>query len=104
MANTTTLNRVAQDELFPDNELSTNLAAFVPLANKITDAAANYIDKAVKLLADDKRIVTVSEIHHLQRTITIAKQAVQLGDQVNRLLRAGDDVTITFTADTEESQ
>lgn len=104
MANTTTLNRAAQDELFTDDELSINLAAFVPLANKITDAGANYIDKVMKLLNDDKRALTVSELGHLQRTVTVAKQAVQLGDTINRLLRAGDDVTITFTTDTESAQ
>ena len=101
---TTTQKRAAQATLFPDSEISTNLAAFVPLANKITDAAANYIDKAVKLLGDDKRAVTVDELEHLQRSIRIAKHAVMLGDQINHLLRHTDDITVTLTADTEDTQ
>lgn len=50
--------RLVQQALIADEDLSFELAALVPPANGITNAASTFIDKATKLLLSDKIILT----------------------------------------------
>lgn len=97
MTDTTTIMR--QDSLFDDEpEISVTLAGFVPLANKISDAAATYIAKVDKALADDKHPILGASAFALQETIGTAKLAVKLADDINRRLRRQDGYTVTVHA------
>ena len=49
--------RMVQQALVSDEDLSFELAALVPTANGITNAASTFIDKATKLLLSDKIIL-----------------------------------------------
>lgn len=66
--------RMVQQALVSDEDLSFELAALVPTANGITNAASTFIDKATKLLLSDKIILTneqhtaVTSAHHHRPT------------------------------------
>ena len=59
--------RLVQQALVSDEDLSFELAALVPTANGITNAASTFIDKATKLLWSDKIILTTSSIRPSRR-------------------------------------
>lgn len=50
--------RLVQQALIADEDLSFELAALVPPANGITNAASTFIDRATKLLLSDKIMLT----------------------------------------------
>lgn len=50
--------RLVQQALIADEDLSFELAALVPTANDITNAASKFIDRATKLLLSDKIMLT----------------------------------------------
>lgn len=64
--------RLVQQALIADEDLSFELAALVPTANGITNAASTFIDKATKLLLSDKIILTNEQHTAVTSAITIA--------------------------------
>lgn len=59
--------RMVQQALVSDEDLSFELAALVPTANGITNAASTFIDKATKLLLSDKINSPTSSIRPSRR-------------------------------------
>lgn len=84
--------RMVQQALVSDEDLSFELAALVPTANGITNAASTFIDKATKLLLSDKIILT-NEQHTAVTSaiaIAIAQLTVKEGAAISKLLRNPD--------------
>lgn len=74
--------------LFEDiDEINIDLAEFVPLANKIADAAATFIAKADKRLSDDKRPLLGENRRRISTAIVAAKQVIKISDGMSRQLR-----------------
>lgn len=78
--------RMVQQALIADEDLSFELAALVPPANGITNAASTFIDRATKLLLSDKIILT-DEQH---TAIAVAQLTVKEGAAISKLLRNPD--------------
>ena len=76
--------RLVQQALIADEDLSFELAALVPPANGITNAASTFIDRATKLLLSDKIMLT-NEQH-----TAVAQLTVKEGAAVSKLLRNPD--------------
>ena len=66
--------RLVQQALIADEDLSFELAALMPPANGITNAASTFIDRATKLLLSDKIMLT-NEQH---TTVTSAIAGLRL--------------------------
>lgn len=81
--------RMVQQALVSDEDLSFELAALVPTANGITNAASTFIDKATKLLLSDKIILT-NEHTAVTSAIAIAQLTVKEGAAISKLLRNPD--------------
>ncbi|NEG90582.1 hypothetical protein [Bifidobacterium aerophilum] len=79
--------KAIQQALITDEDLSASLACLVPVSSRITDSAATFIDKASKLLYDDKVALSTTQLFAVQRAIDVAQQVVKEGSAVNRLLR-----------------
>lgn len=73
-------------------EINIELSEFVPLVNKIADAAANFITKADKRLNDEKNPVWGDgNRHRLHSGIDAAKQIIRISDGMSRrLLRVNE--------------
>lgn len=71
-------------------DLSFELAALVPTANGITNAASTFIDKATKLLLSDKIILTDEQHTAVTSAIAIAQLTVKEGAGISKLLRNPD--------------
>lgn len=82
-------------------EINVELSEFVPLANKITDAAANLIAKADKRLHDDKHPIYCANYDRLCTAIRMAKQIVKISDDLNQRLRV-THATADSEADNDE--
>ena len=88
--------RMVQQALVFDEDLSFELAALVPTANGITNAASTFIDKATKLLPSDKIILTneqhtaVTSAIAIAIAIAIAQLTVKEGAAISKLLRNPD--------------
>lgn len=82
--------RMVQQALIADEDLSFELAALVPPANGITNAASTFIDKATKLLLSDKIMLTDEQHTAVTSAIAIAKLAVKEGVAASKLLRNPD--------------
>ena len=80
--------RLVQQALIADEDLSFELAALVPPANGITNAASTFIDRATKLLLSDKIMLTDEQ--HTAVTSAIAQLTVKEGSAVSKLLRNPD--------------
>ena len=76
--------RMVQQALVSDEDLSFELAALVPTANGITNAASTFIDKATKLLLSDEQHTAVTS------AIAIAQLTVKEGAAISKLLRNPD--------------
>lgn len=64
--------RLVQQALIADEDLSFELAALVPPANGITNAASTFIDRATKLLLSDKIILTDEQHTVVTSAIAVA--------------------------------
>lgn len=82
--------RLVQQALVPDEDLSFELAALVPTANGITNAASTFIDKATKLLLSDKIMLTHEQHTAVSSAIAIAQLTVKEGAAASKLLRNPD--------------
>ena len=82
-------------------EINVELSEFVPLTNKITDAAANLIAKADKRLHDDKNTIYGANRERLYTAILAAKQIVKISDDMNQRLRV-THATADSEADNDE--
>lgn len=82
--------RMVQQALVSDEDLSFELAALVPTANGITNAASTFIDKATKLLLSDKIILTNEQHTAVATAIAIAQLTVKEGAAISKLLRNPD--------------
>ena len=71
---TTTTTRPTQDALFDEPELNEALAAFATLANKISDAAANYITRANKEFNSENPTIHGRNVFILNETVREAKR------------------------------
>lgn len=79
--------RMVQQALVSDEDLSFELAALVPPANGITNAASTFIDKATKLLLSDKIMLTDEQHTAVTSAIAVAQLTVKEGAAVSKLLR-----------------
>lgn len=82
--------RLAQQALIADEDLSFELAALVPTANGITNAASTFIDKATKLLLSDKIMLTNEQHMAVSSAIAIVQLTVKEGVAASKLLRNPD--------------
>lgn len=82
--------RLMQQALIADEDLSFKLAALVPTANGITNAASTFIDRATKLLQSDKIMLTNEQHTAVVTAIAIAQLTVKEGAAVSKLLRNPD--------------
>lgn len=82
--------RMVQQALISDEDLSFELAALVPTANGITNAASTFIDRATKLLLSDKIMLTNKQHTAVSSAIAIAQLTVKEGAAVSKLLRNPD--------------
>lgn len=82
--------RLVQQALIADEDLSFELAALVPTANGITNAASTFIDRATKLLLSDKIMLTGKQHTAVTSAIAIAQLTVKEGAAVSKLLRNPD--------------
>lgn len=85
--------RLVQQVLIADEDLSFELAALVPPANGITNAASTFIDKATKLLLSDKIMLTNEQHTAIATAIAGAQLTVKEGAAVSKLLRNPDAST-----------
>lgn len=85
--------RLVQQALIADEDLSFELAALVPPANGITNAASTFIDRATKLLLSDKIILTDEQHTAVVTAIAIAQLTVKEGAAISKLLRNTDAST-----------
>ena len=99
--------RLVQQTLIADEDLSFELAALVPPANGITNAASTFIDKATKLLLSDKIMLTDEQHTAVTSAIAIAQLTVKEGAAVSKLLRNTDasaDLIAGLRLATKDSQ
>lgn len=99
--------RLVQQTLIADEDLSFELAALVPPANGITNAASTFIDKAPKLLLSDKIMLTDEQHTAVTSAIAIAQLTVKEGAAVSKLLRNPDasaDLIAGLSLATKDSQ
>ena len=82
--------RMVQQALVSDEDLSFELAALVPTANGITNAASTFIDEAIKLLLSDKIMLTHEQYTAVSSVIAIAQLTVKEGAAISKLLRNPD--------------
>lgn len=82
--------RLVQQALIADEDLSFELAALVPPANGITNAASMFIDRATKLLLSDKIMLTNEQHTAVTSAIAVAQLTVKEGAAVSKLLRNPD--------------
>ena len=82
--------RLVQQALIADEDLSFELAALVPTANGITNAASTFIDRATKLLLSDKIMLTNEQHMAVSSAIVIAQLTVKEGAAISKLLRNPD--------------
>lgn len=82
--------RLVQQALIADEDLSFELAALVPPANGIANAASPFIDRATKLLLSDKIMLTHEQHTAVVTAIAVAQLAVKEGAAVSKLLRNPD--------------
>lgn len=82
--------RMVQQKLVSDEDLSFELAALVPPANGITNAASTFIDRATKLLLSDKIMLTDEQHTAVTSAIAVAQLTVKEGSAVSKLLRNPD--------------
>lgn len=82
--------RLVQQALIADEDLSFELAALVPPANGITNAASTFIDKATKLLLSDKIMLTNEQHMAVSSAIAIVQLTVKEGVAASKLLRNPD--------------
>ena len=82
--------RLVQQALIADEDLSFELAALVPPANGITNAASTFIDRATKLLLSDKIMLTNKQRTTVTSAIAIAQLTVKEGAAISKLLRNPD--------------
>lgn len=82
--------RLVQQALIADEDLSFELAALVPTANGITNAAGTFIDKATKLLLSDKIMLTNEQHMAVSSAIAIVQLTVKEGVAASKLLRNPD--------------
>lgn len=82
--------RLVQQALIADEDLSFKLAALVPPANGITNAASTFIDRATKLLLSDKIILTDEQHTAVTSAIAVAQLTVKEGAAISKLLRNPD--------------
>ncbi len=85
--------RLVQQALIADEDLSFELAALVPTANGITNAASTFIDRATKLLLSDKIMLTNEQHMAVSSAIVIAQLTVKEGAAISKLLRNPDAST-----------
>lgn len=78
--------RLVQQALTADEDLSFELAALVPPASGITNAASTFIDRATKLLLSDKIMLTNEQYTAVVTAITIAQLTVKEGAAISKLL------------------
>lgn len=71
--------RLVQQALIADEDLSFELAALVPPANGIANAASTFIDRATKLLLSDKIMLTNEQHTAVVSAIAVAQLAVKEG-------------------------
>lgn len=99
--------RLVQQALIADEDLSFELAALVPPASGITNAASTFIDKATKLLLSDKIMLTDEQHTAVTSAIAIAQLTVKEGAAVSKLLRspnASADVIAGLRLSAKDSQ
>lgn len=99
--------RLVQQTLIANEDLSFELAALVPPANGITNAASMFIDKATKLLLSDKIMLTDEQHTAVTSAIAIAQLTVKEGAAVSKLLRNPDasaDLIAGLRLATKDSQ
>lgn len=99
--------RLVQQTLIADEDLSFELAALVPPANGIMNAASTFIDKATKLLLSDKIMLTDEQHTAVTSAIAIAQLTVKEGAAVSKLLRnpdASEDLIAGLRLATKDSQ
>lgn len=77
--------RLVQQALIADEDLSFELAALVPPANGITNAASTFIDRATKLLLSDKIILTNEQHTAVVTAIAVAQLTVKEGAAISKL-------------------
>lgn len=82
--------RMGQQALIADEDLSFELAALMPPADGITNAASTFIDRATKLLLSDKIMLTDEQHTAVTSTIAVAQLTVKEGAAVSKLLRNPD--------------
>lgn len=82
--------RLVQQALIADEDLSFELAALVPPANGITNAASTFIDQATKLLLSDKIMLTDEQHTAVSSAIAVAQLTVKEGAAISKLLRNPD--------------
>lgn len=75
--------RLVQQTLIAEEDLSFELAALVPPANGITNAASTFVDKATKLLLSDKIMLTDEQHTAVTSAIAIAQLTVKEGAAVS---------------------
>lgn len=99
--------RMVQQALVSDEDLSFELAALVPTANGITNAASTFIDKATKLLLSDKIMLTNEQHMAVSSAIAIVQLTVKEGVAASKLLRnpnASADVIAGLRLSAKDSQ
>lgn len=82
--------RLVQQALIADEDLSFELAALMPPANGIMNAASTFIDRATKLLLSDKIMLTNEQHTTVMSAIAIAQLTVKEGAAISKLLRNPD--------------
>lgn len=85
--------RLVQQALVSDEDLSFELAALVPTANGITNAASTFIDKATKTVAVRQDMLTSEQHTAVVTAIAIAQLTVKEGAAISKLLRNPDAST-----------
>lgn len=99
--------RLVQQALIADEDLSFELAALVPPANGITNAASTFIDRATKLLLSDKIMLTDEQHTAVTSAIAVAQLTVKEGAAISKLLRNPDasaDVIAGLRLSAKDSQ
>ena len=95
--------RMVQQALVSDEDLSFELAALVPTANGITNAASTFIDKATKLLLSDKIILTNEQHTAVTSAIAIAQLTVKEGAMTARMTMGGTGYLYVYMGTGEEA-
>lgn len=99
--------RLVQQALIADEDLSFEMAALMPTANGITNAASTFIDRATKLLLSDKIMLTNEQHTAVVTAIAVAQLTVKEGAAISKLLRNPDasaDVIAGLRLSAKDSQ